>query len=51
MRPGAGCGADAEGDRRTDAARGRRDVAAQSALPFFYFAGHQFEPELLQKFE
>jgi hypothetical protein len=33
------------------AAHGRRDVAAQSALPFSYFAEHQFGFNLLQKFE
>jgi hypothetical protein len=39
------------GDWRAGATRGRRDVTAQSALPFSYFAEHQFGFKLLQKFE
>jgi hypothetical protein len=37
VRPGAGCGTDAEGCRRTGVARGRRYVAALGALPLLLF--------------
>jgi hypothetical protein len=38
VRPGAGCGMDAEGDRRTGATSRRR-----ASHPYSYFAGALFE--------